>query len=166
MPTLPKLHPVALVSRRKDKWPSRVEATKHLTKNRHYAAMDKTVLARALKHDLRDVYLKEPKKLGALGALPADYITLTTPKAMEACSWSRPDLPLFGPPDCYYAAICHAHVIFVLGLYPDASVISCLWSGCKELRKLRNGTTGSLRNLSYNRIGVVQVHILTSYMVS
>jgi len=123
-PTLPKLHPMALVSRRKDKWPSREEATKHLSKNPHYAAMDKRVLAIALKYDLRDVYLKEPRKLGAQGALPADYITLTTPKAMEAYSWSRPDPPLFGPPDRYDAAISHANAIIVPGFYrPEASQI-------------------------------------------
>lgn len=86
-PTAPKYSPVAMVSRRPDRWKTRAEAEKHLSKSQFYAAMDPRARALALKHDLREASDET-----------GQYVTLTTPKSVEAQYWARIDPPLEGIP--------------------------------------------------------------------
>lgn len=86
-PSAPKYYPAAMVSRRPDRWKTRAEAEKHLAKSQFYADMDPRARALAMKYDLRK-----------LSDETGTYVTLATPKSVEAQHWGRADPPLDGIP--------------------------------------------------------------------
>ncbi|MBE7180300.1 MAG: alpha/beta fold hydrolase [Terriglobus roseus] len=86
-PSKLKYWPGAVASRRPDRWASREEAVKHLSRSRFYSDMDAEARQKALEHDLRDV-------TDSTGT----YVTLATPKYVEAQLWGRPQPPLSGLP--------------------------------------------------------------------
>ncbi|KAL8669125.1 MAG: hypothetical protein Q9168_006277 [Polycauliona sp. 1 TL-2023] len=73
---------------RKDTWPSREAARKHLMANPYYGCYDPRVFERVMKYDLRD----------APSIANPTAVTLTTPKTMELYTILRADPPLAGYP--------------------------------------------------------------------
>ncbi|KAI4198245.1 MAG: hypothetical protein LQ350_005407 [Teloschistes chrysophthalmus] len=82
-----------LVNRR-DTWPSREVARKHLLANPYYGNFDPRVFERVMRYDLRDVPASSEKD-----ARSSPAVTLTTPKTLETCLMLRPDPPLSGYPE-------------------------------------------------------------------
>ncbi|KAL8675825.1 MAG: hypothetical protein Q9186_007570 [Xanthomendoza sp. 1 TL-2023] len=122
----------ALFVNRKDTWPSREAARKHLLANPYYRSFDPRVFNLVLKHDLRDVIPssshhpdKQPPAAAAAAA-----VTLTTPKTMELYTILRPDPPLTGFPKAPDHSTKTSNDIIVPGFY-------------------RGERTLALRNLNY-----------------
>ncbi|KAL8841227.1 MAG: hypothetical protein Q9170_001016 [Blastenia crenularia] len=80
----------SLLVNRKDTWPSREAARKHLLSNPYYSSFDPRVFERVMKYDLRDIPSENDS---------SQAITLTTPKTMETYTILRPDPPLPGFPE-------------------------------------------------------------------
>lgn len=77
---------IVLIARRRDIWPSREDARSRFLKNPYFAAFDPRVLERFMQYNLRPApTLEHP-----------DAVTLTTPKAQEVYTYSRPDPPFPG----------------------------------------------------------------------
>jgi len=111
-PSAPKHYPAALVSRRKDRWKNMEEAVAHLSKSPFYADMDKRARDKAIQYDLRQMNDES-----------GSYVTLATPKRVEAQYWGRPDPPFEGIPPYppYEAPINESRV--VKGFYRPEGVI-------------------------------------------
>lgn len=90
-PSAPKYYPGSMASKRKDRWKTREDAVKHLSKAPFYRDMDEEARRLALQHDLYDASDET-----------GPYVTLATPKAVEAQLWSRPETPLKGLPQYHH----------------------------------------------------------------
>lgn len=90
-PTKPKYFPGCMASKRQDRWKTRKEAIDHLSHTPFYHQMNPKVREAALRHDLSEM-------TDGSGT----YITLTTPKSIEAQYWSRPNTPLEPEPPYPY----------------------------------------------------------------
>ncbi|KAF2104197.1 hypothetical protein NA57DRAFT_70414 [Rhizodiscina lignyota] len=86
-PAPPKFFPGAMVSRRPDRWATMDDAKRHLNKTPYYAQMDPRVREKAFAAELREVSDES-----------SSYVTLATPKFVEAHHWGRGDPPLKGIP--------------------------------------------------------------------
>lgn len=98
----------ALVNR-KDTWPSREAARRHLLSNPYYRSFDPQVFERVMKYDLRDVPSKNDSS--------ATAVTLTTPRTMETYHFIRADPPLAGFPETPDYRTKSARDIIVPGFY-------------------------------------------------
>lgn len=105
-PTKPKYYPGCVASKRPDRWKTREEAVKHLSRGLFYAQMDKRVRALALQHDL----VEATDSTGT-------YITLATPKSVEAEYWCRADPPLGSEPPYPHHEKPVPRALTVVGFY-------------------------------------------------
>ncbi|KAI4184985.1 MAG: hypothetical protein L6R41_004395 [Letrouitia leprolyta] len=80
----------SLLVNRKDTWPSRQIARKHLLANPYYRSFDPRVFERVIKYDLRDLASDDDS---------SKAVTLTTPKTMETYTILHADPPLSGFPE-------------------------------------------------------------------
>ena len=99
---------IQLVVNRKDTWPSREAARKHLHANPYYGSFDPRVFERVIQHDLRDI---------ASGSENSSAVTLTTPKTMELYTILRADPPLPGFPEAPDYRTRTANDVIVPGFY-------------------------------------------------
>ena len=114
--------PAVLTVKRKDTWPSREAAREHLLKTPYYGAFDPEVFERVMKYDLRNLD-PEPSNVFSDTKKPRP-VTLTTPKAVEASTWMRPDPPLPGVPESPDYASRSKDSMVVAGFYrPEAAEI-------------------------------------------
>lgn len=87
-PAPPRYFPAVMISKRNDRWATREDAIKHLSKSPFYATMDPRVREVVFKYDLRDVNHES-----------GSYVTLATPKRIEAQFWGRMTKPRKGLPE-------------------------------------------------------------------
>ncbi|KAL8926301.1 MAG: hypothetical protein Q9208_003023 [Pyrenodesmia sp. 3 TL-2023] len=99
----------ALLVGRKDTWPSRETARKHLLSNPVFSAFDPRVLKQIMKHDFRDLPSSNTD------ADPA--VTLTTPKTMETYTILRAIPPIPGLPVAPDHRTATARDIIIPGFY-------------------------------------------------
>ncbi|KAI4195488.1 MAG: hypothetical protein LQ346_003413 [Caloplaca aetnensis] len=93
---------------RKDTWPSREAARKHLLSNPVYSSFDPRVLKQMTKHDFRDI----PSDTDS-----GQAVTLTTPKTLETYTIFRPVPPVPGIPVAPDYRTATARDIIVPGFY-------------------------------------------------
>ncbi|KAL8754532.1 MAG: hypothetical protein Q9184_005089 [Pyrenodesmia sp. 2 TL-2023] len=101
-------HTAALLVGRRDTWPSREAAQKHLLSNPVFSSFDPRVLKQIMKYDFRDI----PTDTDAGPA-----VTLTTPKTMETYTILRAIPPIPGLPIAPDHRTATARDIIVPGFY-------------------------------------------------